>query len=180
MTGPPTDITIDTDSPDQTVRCGAAIGRLCEAGDVIALQGELGAGKTQLVRGLAEGMGLDPGHVSSPTFVMMQEYEPARPEQGRPVLVHIDAYRIQSQEDLVSIGWHGFGEEVRDQAVVAVEWAGLIEPSLGDDALWVAIEHAPGGRRLLLSARGLWWGKMKALSESLRDAGLTPTEGAEP
>ena len=166
-------ITIETSTADQTMSVGSAIGQACRAGDVIALQGELGAGKTQLVRGIANGMGLDPRLVSSPTFVMVQEYEP---EDGSdsPVLVHIDAYRIHSPDELETIGWSGHGEELRDNAVVAIEWAKLIRPALGDDLLWLDIEHKPDGRRISLSAQGAWQAKMQLLSESFRDAGFEP------
>ena len=172
-------ITIRTHSTGQTVQVGEAIGSCCSAGDLVALQGELGAGKTQLVRGLASGLGLNPRQVSSPTFVMVQEYEPAE-GSDRPVLVHIDAYRISSPEELESIGWIGRGEELRDNAVVAIEWARLIRPAIGEDLLWVEVEHAPEGRRILCSAMGAWQDKMKLLSQSLRDAGLDPEQGAEP
>ena len=174
-------ITIETSTTEQTVSVGQAIGRHCQAGDVIALQGELGAGKTQLVRGIARGMGLNPRQVSSPTFVMVQEYEPA-PGADEPVLVHIDAYRINSPEELETIGWTGHGEELRDKAVVAIEWAKLIRPALGEDLLWIEIEYTPDGRRILLSAQGAWGAKMQLLSESFRDAGLIHNsleEGAE-
>ena len=166
-------ITIETGTTDQTISVGRAIGLQCRAGYVIALQGELGAGKTQLVRGIAQGMGLNPRRVSSPTFVMVQEYEPA-PEADTPVLVHIDAYRISTPDELETIGWAGHGEELRDNAVVAIEWARLIRPALGEDLLWVDIEHKPGGRRILLSAQGGWGTKMQSLSESFRDAGIDP------
>ena len=156
-------ITIQASTTEQTVALGEAIGGVCAAGDIIALQGELGAGKTQLVRGLARGLGLNPRQVSSPTFVMVQEYEPADGDGDTPVLVHIDAYRIQSADELESIGWSGNGEELRDGAVVAIEWAKLIRPALGDDLLWIEIEHAPDGRRITLSAEGLWQDKMPLL-----------------
>lgn len=168
-------VTINTSTPDQTVLLGELIGRCCTAGDLVALQGELGAGKTQLVRGLAQGLGLNPRQVSSPTFVMVQEYEPPE-EKGDssllPVLVHIDAYRISSPDELETIGWSGQGEELRDGAVVAIEWAKLIRPALGDDLLWIEIEHVPDGRGLALSAHGDWEGKMSKLTQSLRDVGL--------
>ncbi|MGB0766783.1 MAG: tRNA (adenosine(37)-N6)-threonylcarbamoyltransferase complex ATPase subunit type 1 TsaE [Phycisphaeraceae bacterium] len=171
MTEHAAQIAIDTFSIDETARVGRAIGRCCGAGDVVALQGELGSGKTQLVRGLAEGMGLDPGQVSSPTFVMAQEYEPPSEkgfEKGvRPLLVHIDAYRIGSAEELESIGWIGCGEELRENAVVAIEWARLIRPALGEDLLWVAIEHAANGRRITLSPEGDWSDKMPKLATAL-------------
>ena len=181
-------IKIDTNSTEQTVCVGQVIGRCCKAGDLIALQGELGAGKTQLVRGIAKGMGLNPRQVSSPTLVMVHEYEPppetTKTEKGDksiiPVLVHIDAYRISSPDELESIGWSGNGEELRDNAVVAIEWAKLIRPALGDDLLWVHIEHTPEGRQIFCSGQGVWRAKMRLLSQSFRAAGLALTEGAEP
>ena len=136
------------------MRVGDVVGQCCKPRDILALQGELGAGKTQLVRGLAQGLGLNPRLVSSPTFVMVQEYEPVGGDPDTPVLVHIDAYRIQSPDELESIGWTGHGEELREGAVVAIEWAKLIRPALGDDLLWIEIEHTPAGRQILLSAQG--------------------------
>ena len=173
------DIAINTTSAEETVRVGAALGRCCAAGDIVALQGELGAGKTQLVRGLAEGLGLEPRHVSSPTFVLMQEYESADDRDDHPTLVHIDAYRIKSEEDLTSIGWLGRGEEMRENAVVAIEWAALIEPALGDDVLWINITHEPFGRCVVLSARGAWQAKISLLTKALQDAGLVVAKGNE-
>lgn len=164
-------IQIQTNLTEQTVQLGQAIGRCCVAGDIVALQGELGTGKTQLVRGLAQGLGLNPRQVSSPTFVMVQEYEPDN-NANTPVLVHIDAYRINHPDELESIGWAGNGEELREGAVLAIEWAKLIRPALGDDLLWVQIEHAPESRHITLSPQGGWLDKMPAVAESLRDTDL--------
>jgi tRNA threonylcarbamoyladenosine biosynthesis protein TsaE len=169
-------ITIETNSTKQTVRLGELIGRCCKAGDLIAIQGELGAGKTQLVRGIAGGMGLNPRQVSSPTFVMVQEYETNGVRPHLPVLVHIDAYRISSPDELETIGWTGHGEELREDAVVAIEWAKLIRPALGDDLLWVEIEHTPDGRRVALSPQGAWEDKIEGVAASLRDTDLEWTE----
>jgi len=180
LSEPLTGFAVQTHSSDETSAVGAVVGGLCAAGDIIALEGELGAGKTQFVRGLALGLGLNPRHVSSPTFVLVQEYEPAESNSRKPILVHIDAYRIKSAEDLASIGWHGHGEEMREQAVVAVEWASLIRPALGEDVLCVKIEHEPGGRRVLLSASGSWRTKIRQLSEQVRVAGMPVEEGAQP
>lgn len=168
-----TTITIDTQTTEQTVALGEALGRCCHAGDIVALQGELGAGKTQLVRGLAKGMGLNPRQVSSPTFVMVQEYDSEKGDSPHSlILVHIDAYRISSPDELESIGWSGNGEELRDCAVVAIEWAKLIRPALGDDLLWIEIKHTQAGRRISLSAEGDWQDKMHMIHRSLREAGL--------
>ena len=164
-------------SLDQTLDLGCRLGQLAVAGDVIALDGELGAGKTQFVRGLAQGMGLDAAHVSSPTFVILHEYTPEPPEgpedeqhsnlldnaSQRPVLVHIDAYRLTGPDDLASVG---FDDELRDGAVVAVEWASRLmdlpggAPGagvLGDDRLHVRIEHGGNDtRRFTLTPHGRW------------------------
>ncbi|MEM9021267.1 MAG: tRNA (adenosine(37)-N6)-threonylcarbamoyltransferase complex ATPase subunit type 1 TsaE [Planctomycetota bacterium] len=181
MTQPDADFMLHSGSAEKTVAVGRVVARCCEVGDIIGLDGELGAGKTQFVRGLAEGLGLDPRQVSSPTFVMVQEYEPASldhavaeespsrpsPDPVAPVLVHIDAYRLKNADDLASIGWHDDGGELREGAVVAVEWASLIETMLGPDLLRVQIEHAPEGRRISLSAKGKWRARMEVLREAL-------------
>ena len=162
-------------SRDHTVALGQRLGQLATPGDVIALDGQLGAGKTQLVRGLAQGLGLDPTHVSSPTFVFMHEYTPeappeypskkprdchpsADPQAPNHILVHIDAYRLTGPDDLTTLG---FDDELRDTSVTAVEWADLIDQiapyALGQDRLTIQIEHAgQDTRRLTLTPHGRW------------------------
>jgi tRNA threonylcarbamoyladenosine biosynthesis protein TsaE len=121
-----------------TVALGRAVGRLLRAGDVVALEGELGAGKTRFVRGVCEGMGLDPSQVSSPTFVLVNEYavRAAGAPSGVDVvpLRHVDAYRLRGgAEELESIGWD---RVVDGSAAVVIEWASRLgagfdaEPSL--------------------------------------------------
>ncbi|MFI4861500.1 MAG: tRNA (adenosine(37)-N6)-threonylcarbamoyltransferase complex ATPase subunit type 1 TsaE [Phycisphaerales bacterium JB063] len=162
---------LDSADADATMRIGCAIGRCCVAGDVIALDGELGAGKTQFVRGLAEGLGLDPRAVSSPTFVIVQEYDTAGAGGvlvgGVEALIHIDAYRLRSAEDLASVGWEGDGSAMREGTVVAIEWASLLGEALPDDHLAVRIEHEPVGRSLGLIARGRWVLRMAEIGRAL-------------
>jgi len=160
VSGAPTPTTpqLTTTTPDQTRRVGEAVGRAARAGDVIALVGELGAGKTQLVRGLAAGLGLDAGAVSSPTFVLMHEYEPA--DADGLALVHIDAYRLTGPDELATIGW---GEELWEGAVVAVEWADRVAAALGDAALTITLEHTPEGRRLTFTAGTAWAKRLRRL-----------------
>ena len=167
---------IELTSPklDHTVELGRRLGRLARAGDVLALHGELGAGKTQLVRGVAEGMGLDPAAVSSPTFVIVHEYLPpeasppkapetpsgAAPANDTTALVHIDAYRLSGPDDLATIG---FDDELRRESVVAVEWAARIDElapgALGEDRLDVHLQHtANDTRAITLTPRGRWAG----------------------
>ncbi|QQE11835.1 tRNA (adenosine(37)-N6)-threonylcarbamoyltransferase complex ATPase subunit type 1 TsaE [Planctomycetota bacterium] len=154
--------TFITDVVDQTVAVGTAVGKLAREFDVIALVGDLGAGKTQFVRGLATGMNLYPQAVSSPTFVVMQEYDTE--EGAELVLVHIDAYRLESIDDLASIGWTGNGDEIRTGAVVAIEWANMIDWALDADTLLVDIAHAENGRKITLTAGSAWQDRLKSIA----------------
>ncbi len=106
-------VTFLTQSEDETVEVARALASRLAPGSVVLLQGDLGAGKTTFVRGLAIGLGLDPDDVSSPTFTLIQEY------RGRPSLYHVDLYRLQSAEadDL------GLEELPVGGAIVAIEWA---------------------------------------------------------
>lgn len=148
-------------SPEATVLIGAAVGRLSSAGDVVALVGDLGAGKTQFVRGLAVGMDLDADDVSSPTFVLAQEYSaPTSPVD----LVHMDAYRLEGIEDMVSIGWQWGGGELRDDVVTAIEWADRLGVELGGPVLEVRFDHeGQSTRRVEMIASGLWCDRMAKL-----------------
>jgi tRNA threonylcarbamoyladenosine biosynthesis protein TsaE len=161
-----------------TVALGAAVGQACRAGDLIALVGELGAGKTQLVRGLARGLGLDERMVSSPTFVMVQEYtsdQPTIDPQAPALLVHVDAYRITTLEQLESIGWDPStllpGGEMRQQAVVAVEWADRLAELAEAEHLRIELTHRDEQQRdVMLTGRGAWAGRLAALRSSLEAA----------
>jgi len=127
-----------------TERLGERLGALARTGDVFALWGELGAGKTVLVRGLARGMGLR-GPVSSPTFVLVNEYDGATP------LYHVDFYRLDPTQ-LGNVGW----EEYLDaEGVVVIEWPDRAGPSLPEERLDVRIEHVAESKRAIrLEAHG--------------------------
>lgn len=153
---------------------GAALAGHVRSSDVIALIGELGAGKTQLVQGLAHGLGVAPESIASPTFVLVQEYHlpEAPPGSDRPVLVHIDAYRIASLEDLESIGWDSDRgdvlSEMRRGAVVVVEWADRIEGMLGTDLLELRLAHeSETTRRIEVTAHGTWQGRFAVVEAAL-------------
>ena len=127
---------IETHSEGETIAFAAAIARQLRAGDVVALEGELGAGKTRFVQGLAQGLGHDASKVSSPTYVVMHEYETA----GATVLVHVDAYRLDGEDDAaLGIGWD---QVMQAGAIVAIEWPGRIARLLTGEAFRVVIEHA--------------------------------------
>ncbi len=112
----------ETHSAAETEALGARIAPALRAGDVIALRGGLGMGKTALVRGLAAGLGY-PGRVSSPTFTLVNEYE-----GGRLPLFHFDLYRLGSPEELFDVGW----EDYLDRGgVCCVEWSEIAGDALG-------------------------------------------------
>jgi tRNA threonylcarbamoyladenosine biosynthesis protein TsaE len=105
-----------------TEAIAADLSRTLRGGEVVALYGDLGAGKTQFVRGLVRGLGGNPHTVSSPTFVLLNVYD-----SGRLVVFHLDAYRIHGPEEFESIGF----TELLDQAgIVVVEWAERVEALL--------------------------------------------------
>lgn len=147
---------IESNSVEDTMALGATFAKHVKSGDCIALIGELGAGKTQFVRGLARGLGLDPARVSSPTFVFLQEYDPPNHAPDTPVLAHVDAYRLVGEDDLASIGWEGDGEELRRGAVLVVEWADRIPNALCTDRLEVNLIHHGNGRTITLTPHGNW------------------------
>ena len=130
--------TFDSRDPEETREAGRELGRSIGVdGLVIALVGPLGAGKTVFVKGLAEGLGIDPRVVSSPTFVIAQQYR--RPDAAE-LLHHVDLYRLDSEDELESIGFY---DMFTPGAVLAVEWADRFPGVLGRDTLTVELE-GPG------------------------------------
>jgi tRNA threonylcarbamoyladenosine biosynthesis protein TsaE len=120
---------------DETLECAAALGRSIGAkGLAIALIGPLGAGKTVFVKGLASGLGVDPRVVSSPTFVIAQQYAVA---DGPEALHHVDLYRLESSLELEAIG---FFDMLRPGQVAAVEWADRFPEVLGREYLSIEFE----------------------------------------
>jgi tRNA threonylcarbamoyladenosine biosynthesis protein TsaE len=127
----------DTASEADTSAVGESLGKTLQRGDVVLLYGDLGAGKTAFVRGLARGVGADPEDVSSPTFTLVQEY--AGP---RVTLFHVDLYRLEPAE----IDDLGLEDLVSGEGVVAIEWAERW-PRRPDAATEVRIEEAGEDRR---------------------------------
>ena len=121
-----------SDSPEQTQTLAAALAQTLRGGEVIALDGELGAGKTQFVRGLLKGLGGNPRTVSSPTFVLLNVYD-----SGRLPLFHLDAYRVSGSDDFESIG---FNELIEQGGVVVVEWASRVIDLLPQKRIDVQIQ----------------------------------------
>jgi tRNA threonylcarbamoyladenosine biosynthesis protein TsaE len=127
-----------TGSRQETEELGIRIGRAAAPDDVIALWGELGSGKTTLVRGIARGLGIDEREVTSPTFVIVHEHD-----GGRLPLFHIDMYRL-APGDTPSTGWD---EALSSGGVAAIEWPDRVEPWLPEDRLDVRLSHHGGDER---------------------------------
>jgi tRNA threonylcarbamoyladenosine biosynthesis protein TsaE len=163
-----------TRSEDETRALARRLGAMLRPGDVVTLAGPLGAGKTCFVRGLAEGLGLDPDRVSSPTFVVCQEYSAAGEGGGEDDgtstdLVHVDGYRLEGPDDLETIGWDEI-VAARD-AVIAVEWPERFGAALPERRIRVEIAHVDEtSRRIEMTAEGALAGTLGAAD----GARLTP------
>ena len=128
-------------SPDQTRRLGARLGEALQPGNVICLQGDLGAGKTTFVQGVAQGWGsLD--SVSSPTFIIVNEY--GRTDSSR--LFHMDAYRLDSALEAEQLDL----DSMLADGALLIEWPERIDGLVPVDNLWINLEHVVDGQRKLL------------------------------
>jgi len=130
----------------QTEAIGRAIEKMAAAGDLIGLVGQLGAGKTRMIKGIAAGLGLNSRQITSPTFVLIKEYE------GRLRLFHVDAYRLSGGKELESMGF----EEIAGQGgLTVVEWADHVADCLPADRLTVTLEIiGPQKRQIRISSEG--------------------------
>lgn len=142
MSAPAWERTLEVLTAEQTHALAAALGAQLEAGDLVVLTGELGAGKTTFTQGLGEGLGVRAG-IISPTFVLVRIHPslPAGPRPGGPDLVHVDAYRLASASEIDDIDL----ENTLDSAVTVVEWGrGRVE-HLSDSRLEVDLVRTLGG-----------------------------------
>lgn len=127
-----------TNTPQETEALGAKLSSRLKAGDVVALYGGLGMGKTAFVRGMAAGLGLDSTQVSSPTFALVNDYG------GSPPLIHFDMYRISGWEDLYSTGFFDYMDA---GAILAVEWSENIENALPEHSIRVSFSRLSDNQR---------------------------------
>jgi tRNA threonylcarbamoyladenosine biosynthesis protein TsaE len=130
-------VTVTTHSEAETSAVGRDLAARLSPGSVVLLVGDLGAGKTALVRGLAEGLGVNPADVSSPTFTLIQEYR-----GGRIPLLHVDLYRLNDPREVDELGL----DELGAGAALAIEWAERLART-PPDAIRVTIEHAGEAER---------------------------------
>jgi len=145
MTARKNSITITTHHEDQTIAFAASLAQIIKPQTIIALFGDLGAGKTRFVRGLAKGLSLNENEVSSPTFVIMHEYQPDNTSSQSPTLIHIDAYRLTGLDDLQTIGWDELLH--KKNTIIIIEWAERIAEALPDDRINIEIQHAGNNDR---------------------------------
>jgi tRNA threonylcarbamoyladenosine biosynthesis protein TsaE len=147
------DLVLRTTTADATRALGEALAPLLRIHDVLVLTGELGAGKTTLVQGIARGLGARE-HVASPTFTLVREYV-----SGRIPIAHVDVYRLDRVQDVVDLAL----DELEDGAcVLIVEWGDAVEEILPDDRLRLELTtEDPSGRdearRIAIRARGSSW-----------------------
>jgi tRNA threonylcarbamoyladenosine biosynthesis protein TsaE len=137
-----TQIQLQSNSPDETIELGRRIGSQLRGGEVISLIGDLGTGKTHLVKGIAAGVGASEAQpVTSPTFVLVNEYS------GRLDIFHIDAYRLQRERDFEMLGFYDF---LSPNSVVIIEWADKVASVLaGLSCIEITIRHAGSDARTI-------------------------------
>lgn len=132
---------ISSKSASETIQIGKTIGSLLQPGDVVALVGELGAGKTQLVKGLAEGVGVGkPTYVSSPSFTLINEY------LGRVPFYHIDLFRLEQEKEVEELGLEDYFQA---GGITAIEWADKIAPLLPEEILLIHFAYTGTNTRTL-------------------------------
>src|SRR5690606_35740407 len=132
-----------TNTPEDTGDFSGRLATYLKPGDVLTLEGDLGAGKTTFTKGLAKGLGIT-RNVNSPTFTIIKEYH------GRMPLYHMDVYRLEnSSEDL------GFDEYFEGEGVTVVEWAHLIDDQLPESRLEIVIKHqGENNRKMIIKPLG--------------------------
>lgn len=159
-----------TTGAHQTQELAAALAGLVDAGDLLVLAGDMGAGKTAFTQGFARGLGITE-RVTSPTFTIIREY--AGPSLA---LHHLDVYRLDHLHEVVDLG---LGEMLDEAAVMVVEWGDAVLPALPDQYLDIRIRFGEGDddRELELTARGgPWRARDRVLAETLAPW-RAPTDG---
>ncbi|CAN5681581.1 hypothetical protein BH18ACT15_BH18ACT15_14220 [soil metagenome] len=145
-------LTLITHSPEETLALGQALASVLAPGDVISLGGDLGAGKTVFVKGVAAGLDVT-SPVTSPSFALVNEHA------GRHRLVHVDVYRLDSIQEVLDLG---FEELLDPSAVVVIEWGTAVAPLLPAELLDIEVQRSPDldaeqDRIILFRPRGSGW-----------------------
>lgn len=139
----------NTTGPEHTAALAQGLADVLAFSDVLAVHGPLGAGKTTFTRALAHALGTRQGLASSPTFVMINQYPFESPRLGQGQLIHVDAYRLSSAEDLESLGWDALFDPhtrlARDRSIALIEWADRIKQALPPDEQLATLTITPTG-----------------------------------
>lgn len=135
-----------THSPEETRALGGRLAEALQGGEVIAFAGDLGAGKTAFVSGMAAALGVEE-RVTSPTFTIVNEYE-----GGRLPLFHFDMYRLGSADELFHIGWEDY---LARGGVCAVEWSENVEEAIDEDAIHVSILRGEDENSRVITIEGV-------------------------
>lgn len=135
-----------THSPKETRALGRTLAQALQGGAVVAFTGDLGAGKTAFVSGMAEGLGIEE-RVTSPTFTIVNEYE-----GGRLPLFHFDMYRLGSADELFHIGWEDY---LARNGVCAVEWSENVDEALDGDTIRVDISRGEDDNTRIITIEGV-------------------------
>lgn len=161
MNEPTSELTVTSRNPEETFLIGKIIGRNLFEKDVVALVGELGAGKTCLTQGIARGLGVpDEYRITSPSFTLINEYP------GRMMLYHFDLYRLSGASELYDMGYE---EYLFGRGVSVIEWADKVTGILPDETLLVLINYTgENEREIIISGQEK---KIAILSEELGNGG---------
>jgi tRNA threonylcarbamoyladenosine biosynthesis protein TsaE len=155
-------------SPEQTRQVGNRLGRLLERGDVVALIGQLGSGKTVFTQGLAQGLDVDPDeYVSSPSFTIVNQY------RARIPIFHVDMYRLQGESDMVALGYEEYFDP---NGVAIIEWADKARGLLPENHLLVEFQILGAeSRQIDVALAGDWPpDKAAAVWNSMEDYQIKP------
>lgn len=133
-----------THTAQETIEAGVYFAKKLRGGEILALNGDLGSGKTTFIKGLAQGLGIKE-NITSPTFVLLKEYQTLKSNLRGGILVHVDAYRIERSEDIESVGIEDYFNH-RD-VILAVEWAEKIKKILPKDRINISFETLDENRR---------------------------------
>jgi len=135
-----------TNSPEETMRLGRKIGKLLKQGNVVALIGNLGVGKTVIANGLCTGLGVKEDYITSPTYTIINQYD------GRIPVYHIDLYRLNDSKELYNLGWD---EYIYGNGTCIIEWADKAGEMLPEEYLMINIEVTGNDkRRITLQSKG--------------------------
>jgi len=158
-------LVVELDREDQTETLGRAFATALEPGDVVGLIGDLGSGKTRLIRAVAEALGVPAEAIASPTFVLIHEY------QGRLPVYHFDTYRLEDAEAFDALGAPDY---FRGSGVCFIEWADRVTDRLPSETWWLHIEPlGPTRRRFSLYAPAQKDNQLDHLAARLKSAGTS-------